>query len=318
MSDWKTTKEAACETKGEQQRTCSKCSNKETRATDALGHKFSNPTVTKEPTCTETGVETGKCTRCGKETTNTIKATGHSFGEWTDTKAATCTEKGAQEHKCTKCEFIENRETDALGHDFDKPVVIKEPTLTEKGIEEGVCKTCGEKTQVELPCAFKDDSTGVAIETEEGVFQEGTEIKVEVINEEHAEFKNVKSALKEVASKFVAYDVSAVLDNAVVQPNGTVTVSFKIPEGFGKNVAVYFISDEGVSEKLESAVSEDGASVSATLTHFSSYAVVDLDTADAAQGTGLSSIVWIIIAIAAVVIIAGVVVAIILIKKKKQ
>lgn len=324
MGGWKTTKEATCEAKGEQTRSCSKCSHKETKAIDALGHKFSNPTVTKQPTCTETGIETGKCTRCNRETTKTIKATGHSFSTWVDTKAATCTEKGAQEHKCSKCNTVESRETDALGHDFDKPVVIKEPTLTEKGIEEGTCKTCGEKTQAELPCAFKDETTGIEIKTDEGVFQEGTEIKIEVIEKEHTEFEKVKTALKEVGSNFVAYDVSAIRDNVVVQPNGTVTVSFKIPEGFGKNVAVFYISDDGISEKLESAISEDGKSISATLSHFSSYAVVELDAADTetnvdnATDENSSNTLWIIIAIVAVIIIAGVIIAIIFIKKKKK
>ena len=323
MDSWKTTKEATCEAKGEQTRSCSKCSHKETKAIDALGHKFSNPTVTKQPTCTETGIESGKCTRCNKETTNTIKATGHSFSTWVDTKAATCTEKGAQEHKCSKCNTVESRETDALGHNFDKPVVIKEPTLTEKGIEEGVCKACGEKTQAELPCAFKDETTGIEIKTDEGVFQEGTEIKIEVIEKEHTEFEKVKTALKEVGSNFVAYDVTAIRDNVFVQPNGTVTVSFKIPEGFGKNVAVFYISDDGISEKLESAISEDGKSISATLSHFSSYAVVELDAADTetnvdnATDENSSNTLWIIIAIVAVIIIAGVIIAIIFIKKKK-
>ena len=322
FGSWKTTKEASCEAKGQQERSCSKCSHKETKDIAALGHKFSSPTITKEPTCTETGIETGTCSRCKKETTNTIKATGHSFGEWTDTKAATCTEKGEQEHKCSKCDVIEKRETEALGHNFDNPVIVKQPTLTEKGIEEGTCKTCGEKTQKELPCSFKDDTTGIEIETNEGVFQAGTEIKVEVIEKEHTEFKKVKTALKKVASEFVAYDVSAIKDNAVVQPNGTVTVSFKVPEGYGKNVAVFYISDDGISEKLESALSEDGTSISATLSHFSSYAVVKLEGTDTdADGVANGSAdytLWIIIAIIAVVVIAGAVTAIILIKKKKQ
>ena len=148
------------------------------------------------------------------------------------------------------------------------------------------------------------------------MFEKGTEIKIETITKEHTGFEIVKTALKEVASEFVAYDVSAVLNSAVVQPNGTVTVSFKIPEGFGKNVSVYYINNEGVSEKLESAVSEDGASISAKLTHFSVYAVVDLDTVQTEDNLP-SAMLWIIVA-AAVVVIAGAVVAVIFIKKKKQ
>lgn len=288
FGSWSQTKAPTCTAQGGEQRSCSRCSHKETRAVNALGHAFSNPTVTKAPTCTETGIESGTCTRCGQTTTNTIPATGHSFGAWADTKAATCTEKGVQEHKCSKCNSIETRETEALGHDFDEAVVVKEPTLTEKGIMEGVCKTCGNKTQAEIPCVFKDETTGIEIKPEDGVFQTGTEIKIEVIEKDHANYETVKTALKEVASEFVAYDVSAIRENAVVQPNGTVAVSFKIPEGFGKNVAVFYISDDGVSEKLEAVVSEDGKTIVATLTHFSSYAVVKLAEVEADTDTDAS------------------------------
>ena len=324
MSGWKTTKEAGCETKGEQTRSCSKCGQKETKAIAATGHKFSNPTVTKQPTCTDAGIETGKCSACGKTTTNTIKALGHNFGKWTDTKAPTCTEKGMQERKCSRCDMAEQRETNPLGHDFEKPVIVKQPTLTEKGIEEGVCKRCGEKTQSEIPCVFKDETTGIVFTPEEGTFEQGTEIKIDVIEKDNALFETVKTALGDIADEFVVYDVSAVLNNANVQPGKPVTVTFNIPDGYGKNVAVFYISDDGVAEKLETAVSGDGKTVSATLTHFSSYAVVKIadekstEKADAiANTTGTSNnLLWIIVAIVVIAVI-GVIIAIIVAKKKK-
>lgn len=327
MSGWKTTKEAGCETKGEQTRTCSKCSYKEVKATEALGHKFSNPTVTKQPTCTQTGIETGKCSVCGKETTNTIKALGHDFGAWADAKAATCTEKGAKERKCSRCDEVEKQETEPLGHDFEKPVIVKEPTLTEKGIEEGVCKRCGEKAQSELPCIYKDEATGIVITPEEGAFEKGSDIKIQVIEKENEQFETVKSALGDLAEEFVAYDVTAVLNNANIQPGKPVTVTFKIPEGYGKNVAVFYIRDDGTAEKLESVVSEDGTTVSATLSHFSSYAVVKLaeesadhsadtnNSADTTETKSSGGFPWVVILIALVLI--GAIVAVIMIKKKK-
>ena len=299
-------------------------------------HSFGSWVQTTAPSCTGNGIESGKCTRCGQTTTNTLKATGHKFGAWADTKAATCTEKGAQERKCSKCTAVETRETEALGHQFDAPVVVKEPTLTEKGILEGVCKTCGEKTQSEIPCTFKDEKTGIEITTDLGVFEQGTEIKIEVIEKDHTVFENVKTALKEVASEFVAYDVTAVRENAVVQPNGAVTVSFKIPEGFGKNVALFYISDEGISEKLDATVSEDGSSITATLTHFSSYAVVKLAEAEPAPDTDndanekdenvptdttpkkTNNVLWIVLVIVVVLAAGGAAAWYFLIFKKKK
>ncbi len=248
MGSWTSVKEATCTEKGEEARTCSNagCTHKETRATKALGHKFANATVTKQATCTEAGIESGKCTRCGNETTNEIAPLGHAFGEMT---------------------------------------VVKEPTIATTGLKEGKCTRCSETQQEVIPCSFTDETTGTQMTTEEGVFQEGTEIKIEVIEKEHASFEAVTKALKKVASKFVAYDVTAVRENVTVQPNGSLTLSFKIPDGFGKSVAVFYISDEGVAEKLESTVSEDGNYVSTTLTHFSSYAVVELaEEKDESQG----------------------------------
>ena len=330
MGSWKTTKEATCEAKGEQTRSCSKCSYKETKDIAALGHKFSNPTVTKQPTCTETGIESGKCTRCGAETTNTLKATGHKFGAWADDKSATCTEGGTQKRTCSKCNAEETRNTDALGHDFENPTIVKEATISTTGLKEGKCKRCGETTSEVIPCSAKDENTGIVFETEEGVFAEGTQMTVEEIKTDNPTYESVKNILSEVTDTFTIYDISAVLNGTEVQPNGEVTVTFNIPDGYGTDVAVFFIKDDGTFEKLESIVSEDGKTVSAKLTHFSNYAVCKLGTSNSAntdvipetieqpteQPTKSNNTIWIVIAVVAVVIL-GAVTAVIIIKKKK-
>lgn len=328
MGGWKTTKEATCEAKGEQTRSCSKCSYKETKDIAALGHKFSNPTVTKQPTCTETGIESGKCTRCGAETTNALKATGHNFGSWENDKDATCTEGGTQKRTCSKCNGVETRNTDALGHDFENPTIVKEPTISTTGLKEGKCKRCGEATSEFIPCSQKDETTGILFETEAGIFTEGTQVTVEEIKQDSSSYESVKNILAEMSDTFTLYDISAVLNGAKVQPNGEVTVTFNIPEGYGTDVAVYYIADDGNFEKLESLVSEDGKTVSAKLTHFSNYAVCKLGTSNSAntdvasepteQPTESNNTLWIIIAIVAVVLVAGAVVTVIIVKNKKK
>lgn len=328
MGSWKTTKEATCEAKGEQTRSCSKCSYKETKDIAALGHKFSKPTVTKQPTCTETGIESGKCTRCGAETTNTLKATGHNFGSWKNDKDATCTEGGTQKRICSKCGAEEIRNTDALGHDFENPTIVKEATISTTGLKEGKCKRCGQTTSEVIPCSQKDENTGIVFEANEGVFAEGTQMTVEEIKTDNPTYESVKNILSEVTDTFTVYDISAVLNGAEVQPNGEVTVTFNIPEGYGTDVAVYYIADDGNFEKLESTISEDGKTVSAKLTHFINFAVCKLSTSDSAntdvspetteQSTESNNTLWIIIAIVAVVLVAGAVVTVIVVRKKKN
>jgi hypothetical protein len=88
-----------------------------------------------------------------------------------------------------------------LSDNIDAPVVVKEPTLTEKGILEGVCKTCGEKTQSEIPCTFKDEKTGIEITTDLGVFEQGTEIKIEVIEKDHTVFAYIFASQIPAAAK---------------------------------------------------------------------------------------------------------------------
>ena len=326
--DWATTKEPTCTEKGVDTRKCSKCSATETKDIAALGHKFSNPTVTKQPTCTETGIESGKCTRCGAETTNTLKATGHNFGSWKNDKSATCTEGGTQKRTCSKCNAVETGKTNALGHDFENPTIVKEATISTTGLKEGKCKRCGETTSEVIPCSAKDENTGIVFEVNEGVFAEGTQMTVEEIKTDNPTYESVKNILSEVTDTFTIYDISAVLNGAKVQPNGEVKVEFKIPDGYGTDVAVYYIADDGSYEKLESTISEDGKTVSAKLTHFSNYAVCKLGTSDTAntdlspetteQSTESNNTLWIIIAIVAVVLIAGAVATVIIVKNKKK
>ncbi len=329
---WSVTKKATCTTAGTESRTCSVCSKVDTRNISALGHSFSNPTVTKQPTCTDTGTESGKCTRCGQSTTNTIKAKGHKFGAWTETKAATCTENGIQERKCSVCQTKENRNTDALAHDFENPVLVKEATISTTGLMEGKCKRCGEATSEVIPCSAKDETTGILFETAEGVFAEGTQMQVVEIAEGDALYENIKNALSDVTEKFVVFDVNALLNDAKVQPNGKVKVTFNVPEGFGKNIAVYFVSDNGEIELIESVVSEDGKTVTAELSHFSSYAIADLDsvedkkeentdpdiTTNEKDESNSDATTWIIISGAVVIAIAGTVATIVFMKKKKN
>lgn len=328
MGAWSQSKAPTCTEKGEEKRSCSKCSHTETRAINALGHSFSNPTVTKQPTCTETGIESGKCTRCGQTTTNTIKAKGHKFGNWEDVKAATCTEGGTKERKCSACGTAETKATDALGHDFENPTIVKEPTISTTGLKEGKCKRCGEATSEVIPCSAKDETTGTVFEANEGVFAAGTELKVEEIKTDNPTYALAKNILKDVCGEFKLYNIAAVLNGAEAAPNGEVKTTFNIPDGFGKDIALYAVKADGTSEKIDCEISEDGKTLTAKLSALGDYAICKLgeskntDNNTAEDGIALekpeksNTALYIITAVCAVVLIGGVAVFIIIKKKK--
>ena len=82
----------------------------------------------------------------------------------------------------------------------------------------------------------------------------------------------VERSLKDVATKYVAYDFTA-----SAQPDGTAQVSFAIPEGFDpEQLALIYIDADGNLEQLEIAVDTDQGIIIAQLSHFSVYAVVQL------------------------------------------
>ncbi len=128
----------------------------------------------------------------------------------------------------------------------------------------------------------KDDSTfassaAVSLETEKvavlisgGEFPQNTVIKTQIVKDTSA----VKTVLPE-AQSIVLYDITASLDDKKVQPNGEVEVTFPLPKDFDSSkhlIEVYYISDDGQTEKIEATVSKDD--VVARLKHFSFYAVV--------------------------------------------
>lgn len=324
---YKVTKNPTCTAAGEEKRSCSRCGHEETKVINALRHSFSHPTVTKEPTCTETGIETGKCSRCGQTTSNTIKAKGHKFGAWADTKPATCTEGGTKERKCSACGAAETKTTDALGHDFENPTIVKAATISETGLKEGKCKRCGQTTSEVIPCSATDEATGTLFEASEGVFAAGTQLTVEEIKTDNPTFDSAKNILKDISGEFKLYNIAATLGGAETTPNGEVKTSFNIPDGYGKDIALYLIKADGTSEKIDCDISEDGKTLTAKLTALGDYAICKLgdgEKADAdnasdsiAEKTKGNTALYIIIA-AAIIIIAGGITAFVFIKKKKK
>ena len=129
---------------------------------------------------------------------------------------------------------------------------------------------CGvEKTEdVSLDGASKPSvSAAVIIPTEK--FPENTVIKTTVVED----VAPVKAIIK-TAKSLEFYDINALVYNEKVQPSGEVEVTFPLPKNYDADkhtIEVYFVSDDGKAEKVQSSVA-NGAVV-AKLKHFSVYAV---------------------------------------------
>lgn len=157
---------------------------------------------------------------------------------------------------------------------------------------DGKCDTCGFEMAKEDNDSNKDDgddnntsdeetfitvkeTEDVKVEATENTFESGTEVFVDPITEGE-EYDNVESALKDYALKFTAFDIYAEKDGVKVQPDGTVKVTFAIPEGYdASKVVVLYVAEDGKVEVIPSVVSEDGTTVTATLEHFSTYVVAE-------------------------------------------
>ncbi len=110
-------------------------------------------------------------------------------------------------------------------------------------------------------------SLPVTVELPEGM-SETVALTVEEVTETN---ESVKEVVTKLFSEYVAYDLTLFDGNAVVQPNGTVKVTLKLPEGWG-NVDVYHV-DGDTMIKMPTTV-ENGNAVFTT-THFSVYVLVN-------------------------------------------
>lgn len=119
-----------------------------------------------------------------------------------------------------------------------------------------------------------DAATGVKVHADKGVFEEGVQLVVTPITAGDVYNKAVNS-LTEVGKKFRLYEVHFEdADKAEVQPNGTVTVYYPIPDGYDSSkLALYRINEDG-TKTLVNGVAEDGYYKVVTKS-FSTYALVE-------------------------------------------
>ena len=137
-----------------------------------------------------------------------------------------------------------------------------------------------------------DSATGVKVHADKGVFEAGVKLVVNPITAGDV-YNKAANSLADIGNKFRLYEVH--FDNTQgqeVQPNGTVTVYYPVPEGFDvNNLALYRINEDG-TKTLVKGVVEDGYYKVVTKS-FSTYALVDKgstdNTSDAADSSASAS-----------------------------
>ncbi len=146
FQDWKTTKEAACETDGLRIRMCKKCTYVEKEVLPAPGHTEKELPV-KEATCSEEGYTTLVCSECNatiKPRYKRLMPIDHTPKEILG-KEATCTEDGYTTIVCSVCNATikpRHKIRERTGHDFQDWKTTKEATCETDGLRIRMCKKC--------------------------------------------------------------------------------------------------------------------------------------------------------------------------------
>lgn len=154
--EWTQTKAPTCTEKGEKERTCTGCGEKQTQAVSAAGHNYvKDDAKSQDATCTEGGKLVEKCSVCGNEKETATEALDHDLVKAEDQTGAvnpTCTEAGTEIDECSRCHEKVTVDVRATGHTLehsDEKSVA--PTCDNPGKDVSVCSVCSaeEETVVE-------------------------------------------------------------------------------------------------------------------------------------------------------------------------
>lgn len=115
-------------------------------------------------------------------------------------------------------------------------------------------------------------------------FPEGATVRVAPVEDPNT-LTAVNQALVSVAAgdNTAVYTIEALLDGQPLQPFGRVTVTFSLPSSWSaEGLKLYYVADDGTTEAIPVTVDPTAKTVTATLTHFSTYALCHTAAADGA------------------------------------
>jgi len=120
----------------------------------------------------------------------------------------------------------------------------------------------------------EDSTTGVKVESEEGVIGETLTLAVEILIADTEAANLIMSALDDISTKFVAYNIKLLENGVEMQPNGTFKIHLPIPEGFDiTKIAIYYVNDNG--ERFEIASEVLGDMLIFETDHLSYYVIAE-------------------------------------------
>ena len=135
------------------------------------------------------------------------------------------------------------------------------------------------------PTVLTNSTSGISIKANAGVIPEGAALETAAVTS-GANFTLAETALKSDHEKFTLFDINLLKDGAKVNPNGKVTVSIPVPEGYTASACkIYRIESDGKKTDMDAKL-ENGFLVFET-DHFSLYAVAQVkpvpETGDASN-----------------------------------
>lgn len=139
-----------------------------------------------------------------------------------------------------------------------------------------------EETVLTLPDV---NGAGITVTGSNSILNKNTELKADTVTS-GAKYEIVKEALKAVSSKFLLFDIFLLENNVRIRPDGSITLSIPVPEGYdGTKCKVFYISDDGSIVTDMNAAYQDGCMVFAT-DHFSLYALAEVADGNNTGGAG--------------------------------
>jgi hypothetical protein len=123
-----------------------------------------------------------------------------------------------------------------------------------------------------------DNNSGIALIAPETIVPADAQLTVAQVTEETADFALVNTALEEEATQFTVYDITLLQNSTAIQPNGKVTITMPVPQGYDTaNLALYHIADDGTKTAIPFTLNAAKTTITFETDHFSFYAIAELE-----------------------------------------
>lgn len=132
------------------------------------------------------------------------------------------------------------------------------------------------KEKATEPVKKEETTTKIKLEADTSVIPANTVLNTKEVKDEKV-LNTVKESLKDIATKYMVYDINLLSDGVKIQPNGKVKISIPVPTEYNKsNLVVYRVADNG--DKTEYTVKVNGDVATFETDHFSTYVLAEKET----------------------------------------